>query len=253
VGLPQYPGEYLDLLGIDILTNQSFRTFALTDFQAKGRFDLQQWLRGPRTIAISETFAREHHLNAGDRIEAQVNGRSRQLTIGFFLRNNVAADPHLAAMDIGWAQELLGRVGTLDSVSLRLTKEADPQKVANNLRRQLPPDVTVNPPAQRSEEVAKMLSGFQLNLAAMSLVSLLVGMFLIYNTVEASVVRRQPEIGILRSLGVRRGEVRALFLGEALVLGTLGVALGLGGGYWLARLLVGRVTDTISTLYVLVN
>jgi putative ABC transport system permease protein len=253
VGLPRYPGEYLDLLGIDILTNEPFRTFALTDFEAEGRFDLQQWLRGPRTIAVSETFAREHHLHAGDQIEVQVNGRGRQLTIGFLLRDSIAADPHLAAMDIGWAQELFGRAETLDSISLRLTKKADPQKVANNLQRELPPDVTVAPPTQRSEEVARMLSGFQLNLAAMSLVSLLVGMFLIYNTVEASVVRRRPEIGILRSLGVRRGEIRALFLGEALVLGALGVALGLVGGYWLARFLVGRVTDTISTLYVLVN
>ena len=62
-----------------------------------------------------------------------------------------------------------------------------------------------------------MLAGFELNLAAMSLVSVLVGMFLIYNTVSASVVRRRGEIGILRSLGATLGEVRGLFLGEAIV------------------------------------
>ena len=45
----------------------------------------------------------------------------------------------------------------------------------------------------------------------MSLVSLLVGMFLIYNTIEASVVRRRNEIGILRSLGATRTEVRCAF------------------------------------------
>src|SRR5262249_49804536 len=65
--------------------------------------------------------------------------------------------------------------------------------------------------------------------------------------------RRHHEIGILRSLGVRRSEVRALFLGEALVLGMLGVGLGMFGGYWLARGFVGTVTDTISPLYVLVD
>ena len=57
VSLPQFPGEYLDLLGIDILTNEPFRTFELTDFQT-GQFDLQQWLRGPRMIAVSEELAR---------------------------------------------------------------------------------------------------------------------------------------------------------------------------------------------------
>ena len=108
-------------------------------------------------------------------------------------------------------------------------------------------------PAQRTEEVDKMLGGFELNLAAMSLLSLVVGMFLIYNTVSASVARRRREIGILRSLGVTRNEVRALFLGEAIVLGSIGAFLGLAGGLLLARLLVGAVAETISSLYVLVN
>ena len=117
----------------------------------------------------------------------------------------------------------------------------------------MPSDVTVAPPARRGEQVGKMLSGFQLNLEAMSLVSLLVGMFLIYNTVEASVIRRRAEIGILRSLGVSRREVRALFLGEAAVLGIVGIALGMAGGYLLARALVGTVAETISSLYVLLS
>ena len=98
-----------------------------------------------------------------------------------------------------------------------------------------------------------MLAGFELNLEAMSLVSLLVGMFLIYNTVEASVIRRRPEIGILRSLGMSGREVQALFLGEAVVLGAVGFVLGIAGGYLLARALVGTVADTISSLYVLVS
>ncbi len=255
VTLPQFPGEYLDLLGIDILTNAPFRTFELTDFKAE-QFDLQQWLRGPRVIAVSEELARQHHLQAGDEVEAQVNGRTIRLTIGFLLRTRgttANANPHFAAMDIGWAQELLGRSGRLNSISLRLTKGSDPQKVAAELRRRLPPDVTVAPPAQRGEQVGKMLSGFQLNLQAMSLVSLLVGMFLIYNTVEASVIRRRSEIGILRSLGVSRREVRALFLGEAAVLGAVGIALGMAGGYLLARALVGTVAETITSLYVLLS
>src|SRR5207344_3255008 len=140
---------------------------------------------------------------------------------------------HFAAMDIGWAQELLGRRGTLDSISLRLTDESDPAKVASELRKILPPDTTVAAPAQRGEQVEKMLAGFQLNLQAMSLVSLLIGMFLIYNTIEASVVRRRREIGILRSLGATRREIRCLFLGEAAVLGAIGIAVGMAGGYLL--------------------
>ncbi len=255
VSLPQFPGEYLDLLGIDVFTNEPFRTYELTGFSQPG-FDFQQWLHGPCVIALSAALAQRHHLRAGDEITIQSNGETRRLTIGFLLQQEaaeVAPDEHFAAIDVGWAQELFGRRGRLDSVSLRLTQKADPSSVAAALRKILPPDVIVAPPARRSDQVGKMLAGFQLNLAAMSLVSLLVGMFLIYNTVEASVVRRRREIGILRSLGASRAEVRWLFLGEAAALGLLGIAVGLVGGYFLARGLVGAVAETISSLYVLVH
>src|SRR5439155_16559539 len=121
------------------------------------------------------------------------------------------------------------------------------------LRPIVPRDARIAAPARRTEEVDKMLGGFQLNLTLTSLVSLFVGMFLIYNTVSASVVRRQHEIGILRSLGVTRNEIRTLFLGEAVVLGAIGSVLGLIGGLGLARGLVGAVSETISSLYVLVS
>ena len=80
-----------------------------------------------------------------------------------------------------------------------------------------------------------MLAAFQLNLTALSMVSLLVGVFLIYNTISASVARRRVEIGILRALGATRREVRCLFLGEACLFGALGIALGAVGGVVLAQ------------------
>ncbi len=254
VTLPDYPGEYLQILGIDVFTNTPFRTFELTDFTA-GQFDLQHWLGDSAAIAVAEEFARLHGLKSGDELRAQVNGVDRKLRVGFILRTSQAAglDPHFAAMDLGWAQELFGRRGALSSIQLQLTKPADRAAVMTNLRALLPPDAIVATPAQRGQQVERMLGGFQLNLTAMSLVSLLVGMFLIYNTVSASVVRRRSEIGILRSLGVSRGEVRALFLGEAFTLGAVGVLLGCFGGVLLARALVGTVSRTISSLYVLLS
>jgi putative ABC transport system permease protein len=162
-------------------------------------------------------------------------------------------DPHFAAMDIGWAQELFGRRGELSVIQLKLNNPREREATVSALRQFLPKDARVSAPSQRTEEVDRMLGGFELNLTAMSLVSVLVGMFLIYNTVSASVVRRQHEIGILRSLGVTRNEVGMLFLSEAVVLGTIGSFLGLIGGLVLARVLVGAVSETISSLYVLVN
>ena len=254
VTLPDFPGEYLQILGLDIFTNESFRSFELNDFTA-GQFDVQRWLAGPNTIAVAEEFARRHHLKTGDVLRAQVDGADRALAVGFILRASgpAALEEHFAAMDIGWAQEFLGKRGALSAIQLQLTDPRQMDAVTASLRALVPADAIIATPAQRGAQVANMLNGFQLNLTAMSLVSLLVGMFLIYNTVSASVVRRRNEIGILRSLGVTRNEIRALFLGEALVLGVAGVLVGLIGGVLLARSLVGPVSKTISSLYVLLS
>ena len=252
VTLPDFPGEYLEVIGIDVFTNEPFRTFDPRDF-GKAGFDIQQWLGVPNSLAVSEEFVTQHGLKAGDKIRARVNLVDHELQVGFILRNEEALDSHFAAMDIGWAQELFGRRGELSAIHLRVANPRAREAAAGELRKVLPKEVRVAAPARRTEEVDKMLGAFQLNLTAMSLVSLFVGMFLIYNTVSASVVRRHREIGILRSLGVTRKEVRALFLGEALALGLVGSCLGLAGGLFLAQFLVGAVAGTLSSLYVLVS
>ena len=254
VTVPDFPGEYLQVLGVDIFTNGPFRTFELQDFAA-GEFDVRQWLGEPDAIAVSEEFARLHSLRAGDPLRVQLNGADRWLRVGFILRasGGPAPDAQFAAMDIGWAQELFGTRGKVSAIQLQLGGAAQRDAVIAELRRALPSDAMISTPAQRGQQVENMLGGFQLNLTAMSLVSLLVGMFLIYNTVSASVVRRRREIGILRSLGTTRNEVRALFLGEAVALGTIGAVIGLAGGLLLAQVLVGTVAKTISSLYVLLS
>ena len=256
VTLPDLPGEYLQVLGIDVFTNEAFRTFELSGFGTGGGFDVQGWLGDPQTIAISEEFARRHKLAPGQQLRVQVNGAEHTLRVGFVMRSGGGVgtpDEHFAAMDIGWAQELLGRRGSLTAIQLLLTDTAKREEIAASLRPLVPPDAGIASPAQRNQQVENMLGGFQLNLTAMSLVSLLVGMFLIYNTVSASVVRRRREIGILRSLGVTRNEVRGLFLGEAVALGAIGAIVGCIGGVLLAQVLVGTVAKTISSLYVLLS
>ena len=135
VTLPDLPGEYLLVLGIDVFTNSPFRTFELTDFKA-GEFDVQRWLGEPEAIAVSEEFARIHHLQAGDVLRVQVNGVDRSLHVGFILRTSDASalDPHFAAMDIGWAQEFFGRRGALSSIQLQLTQPRDRDAVSASLR-----------------------------------------------------------------------------------------------------------------------
>jgi putative ABC transport system permease protein len=253
--LPDYPGEYLRVLGIDVFTNEPFRTF---EIGGEGKsFDLDRWLASPDGIAVSDEFAKAHGLKAGDTLRLMIDSRSRPFTILFLIpmQNTVAgaSGVPVAAMDIGWAQEAFGMRGKLSSVQVQLDDAGQVEAVRQRLARLVPPDAEVAGPRQRSLQIEKMLGAFQLNLTAMSLVSLLVGTFLIYNTIFASAARRRVEVGILRSLGVRRAEVRALFLAEALIFGVLGIAAGIAGGAALAEGLTGSVARTVSSLYVLIS
>src|SRR5207237_2532661 len=94
-----------------------------------------------------------------------------------------------------------------------------------------------------------MLRAFRWNLRVLSYISLVVGAFLIYNTISVSVVRRRPEIGVLRALGTARRTVLSLFLGEALLLGFVGASLGILVGRVMAEGTVGLISQTVNSLY----
>jgi putative ABC transport system permease protein len=243
--LPDFPGEYLHLVGIDPLTNAEFQ-----NFKSSAGNDVDRWFSDAHAISITKSFANAHELRIGDPLKIEVGERTVILTIESLL--DIDQD-HLAAMDIGWAQELLQKAGTLSAVLFRVQDPKNPDLVASRIAKIVPANVVVQPPSERSAQVAKMLAGFHLNLTALSLVSLLVGVFLVYNTISASVVRRREEIGILRSIGVSSGQIRWLFLGEALLYGLIGSLVGIGGGVLLAQSLLGAVARTISNLYVLTS
>src|ERR1700689_3700845 len=105
-------------------------------------------------------------------------------------------------MDIANVQENFRHIGKLSRISALLRPGADFPAVCTDLRAKLPAGVVVQAPDRRNRQIERMLGAFQLNLTALSLISLLVGMFLIYNTVAAAMVRRRHEIGVLRALGL---------------------------------------------------
>jgi putative ABC transport system permease protein len=254
-GLHDFPGEYLQVLGIDIFSNQPLRTFELKDAGDK-KPDVVQFLRDPDTIALTEKLSRRLGLKIGDPIRVDTQAGIKTFRVGFMLQfgeDAPGADEHLAVMDIASAQENFRHLGRLSRISARLRPGADFNAVCAGLRAQLPPGTVIEAPDRRNRQVERMLGAFQLNLTALSLISLLVGMFLIYNTVAAAVVRRRYEIGVLRALGLGRWQVQALFIGEALLLGVVGLVLGLVLGVALAGQLVGAVSQTITSLYILTS
>ena len=135
-----------------------------------------------------------------------------------------------------------GLQGKVDRVDLILNEDsAFRSRWANGFR--------IQSGQQRRATLSDMLRAFRLNLQALSLLALFVGIFLVYNTAMFAVVSRRKDAGILRSLGANRREVIFAFLSEILFLGALGGALGGIAGYFLSRFLTNLVAGTISNLY----
>ena len=80
---------------------------------------------------------------------------------------------------------------------------------------------------------------------------MLVGVFLIFTAVHASLVRRRRDFGLLRSLGATRGQVLGAILAEVALLGILGTAVGIPLGWFAANANVEVVSATLSNLYLL--
>lgn len=257
VTLPGSDGEYLRIVGIDPFTNREFRTGEPGITSQGYREDLDGWLGRPNFLALSREFCERNGLARGDVFDVSVHAATVPVTVGFVIDRDSGGDGHVstrvAAMDIGWAQELLRQPGILTSIQVVLDDSSNLREVAAAMQAALPDSVRVAAPGQRSLQVQMMLQGFQLNLRALSMVSLLVGVFLIYNTVSASVVRRRREIGTLRAMGASAAQVQGMFLLEAFVVGVIGVALGVFGGVLLARGLLDAMSSVVSLHYILVS
>ncbi len=249
---PDHPGLTLHILGVDPLAEGPFRPY-LNMQNAGPRSDLTALFVKPGTALMSAETARANGLKGGDTLRLRIGARIETATLVALLepQDEVArrALDGLLIADISTAQEWLGRVGKLTEIDLILPEDDAGQAAIDKITPILPPGVQLTRPALRTQAIEQMTAAFELNLTALSLLALLVGMFLIYNTITFSVVQRRGLIGTLRCLGVTRQQIFALVLGEALVVGMIGALAGLALGIALGRGLIGLVTQTINDLY----
>ncbi len=198
------------------------------------------------SVVVSSDLAEGLHLRQGDGIPLRSRDRTRTFTI-----RSIAPGQNTAGVgvDIAAAQDLLDMDGKLDRIEVFLAPGENAQTAERLIKAAIPAAWDVQTPGARSEENRRMLRAFRWNLRILSYISLLVGAFLIYNTIAVSVVRRRTEIGILRALGTSSHGVLAIFLGEATLLGLIGSALGILLGRALAAALIGMISDTVNALF----
>ena len=186
---------------------------------------------------------------AGDHVPLLINDQVHDYVIrGAYPDSN--GNESAIVMDIATAQHALTRYGRVDRILLKVQKAVSLEEWQQRLRSVLPAGVELRPQGTGTNENRRMLAAFRWNLRLLSYVSLVVGAFLIYNTISVSVVRRRAEIGIVRALGASRGAILSAFVGEAACFGIAGALIALPLGRFMATGAVKLMAATVESLYV---
>jgi putative ABC transport system permease protein len=240
----------LPLIGLDLVAEGS--AYAQSESQISAESQKQsaservfEYLGEADSIWVGSSVG----YKSGDRIELLINDQVRHYTVrGVYPDSN--GNESAIVMDFAAAQRALARYDRVDRILLKVPKTPSLEHWQQRLRVVIPAGVEVRTQGAGTNENRRMLAAFRWNLRLLSYISLVVGAFLIYNTISVSVVRRRPEIGIVRALGASRGVILSAFVGEAACLGLAGALFGLPLGRFMASGAVRLMAATVESLYV---
>jgi len=243
--LTSQPGRRFTLLGVDPLKETLFRS---TTRSIPGESASPTALMvEPASVIVPESLANELKLENGSALNVIAKGRTARVIVAGTLKDvglDSSGSSGLILADISTSQELLNLEGFISRIDLVLT----PTEV-ENLQLLKPAGTTLLTATSGNAAFNELSRAFRINLTALSLLALMVGVFLIYATMSFSIVQRRPTIGVLRALGVQRHELLLNVLREATVLGLIATLAGLALGHQLGQGLVELVLRTLGDLY----
>lgn len=227
-------GNGWQLLGVDLLAERRFRELTAGALEQTD-FPLDRWLAG-EMLALAPA-------SAPDRIE---------LAGGAILQRVADLPPNALGaalvVDLGVAQQLAAAgnsplpPGAISHVDVIARDDQLPR-----IEALLPARLQVR--VIEGSDTTSISRAFELNLLALSLLALLVGAFIVFNTLRFFVLQRRRLFGLKRLLGMTAAQVARVIAAEALVLGLLGTGLGLALGVFLSDFVLRQMAGTVNALY----
>jgi len=242
----------LYVLGVDLTGDRGLRRYDLEGGDEAVIDDPLVFLAQPDSIMLTREFAARNGLKIGSRIRLGGMEGEKWFTVRGIMRPEgwaKAFGGSLAVMDIYAAQLMLGRGRRFDRIDLAVEDGVFLEQCQAALKKLLGPGFEVEPPSARGRHFEAMLEGYSATVNMSSLLALVIGMFIIYNSFAIAVTQRRAEIGVLRALGATRGQIRALFLGESAAAGVIGSLAGVAAGLVLARAVTANTARLTQHIY----
>ncbi|CAA6811296.1 MAG: AttF component of AttEFGH ABC transport system / AttG component of AttEFGH ABC transport system [uncultured Thiotrichaceae bacterium] len=235
-------GEVFQVIGIDPFAEPLF------DQQSGVSIEpmlMLQLLTEPSAVLMAERTRQRLGFSLSSELALSVNGKQSSVMLqGVFTSTNQAVMDNVLFTDIANAQQLLRKTGFLDRIELILTEEQIP-----SMAQQLPQSVKLITSPTKTQALDQMTKAFRTNLTAMSLLAVLVGAFLVYNTMTFSVLQRRKQFAVERLIGVTQRDLFLQMLIEAVLIGLVGALLGVFLGALLGQALLMLVMQTIDDIF----
>lgn|GEM_PF-556391 len=200
-------------------------------------------------VAVGPALARHMHAIAQGLQTALYNGSA---TV------NVQVAAHVSCAGVnhindGWflaaplpeAEALAGHAGRPDVIFIADTPDTSRTDVMGRVRAVAGPGVNVGSPREAVNEARDEASIFQQAGLIVVTLALIVGGFLVYNTVSMAALERRRELATLRALGARRRKVTSTVLAEAATLGIIGSSIGAVAGVLAGRVAINSVPPVL--------
>ena len=227
--------QALKIIGLDV-----FRAgFITPDLIGAPEEDLPYDTLADDAIFLSPAAMNWLQSRPGGELRLQAGSKVTVLRVAGSLQR-ARVGQRFAVMDIAAAQWQFQRLGKLSRVDLKLRDGVDrnafERSLAARLEHDFPGRFRIGQPndAEQESRNANLSRAYRVNLSVLALVALFTGAFLVFSSQALSVLRRRGEFALLRVLGLERRQLVHQVLLEGALLGTVGSALGVAGGYALA-------------------
>jgi putative ABC transport system permease protein len=246
-------GDRILVLGIDFLADDPFRGLAEKSGQKDVVEDHVAFLGEPRAILMAGPYAAARKLHKDQLIKLVTPSGPLEFEVFGLLAPTGAAKAFggsVGIMGMDAAQLSFGKEGRYDRIDIEVTDPSRTDQVRDALKAATGGGLVVDRPKDRGVRVGKMVAALQMGLQLISGVALLVGIFVVFNTMAIAILQRRREVATLRAMGMTRRRVTLLVAGEATALGVVGGILGVILGQVMARVSLQTVADAISAMYV---
>ena len=235
-GLHEKTDTSINLFGID-----TFSAFKQSRVKiSPEQINIRVFLNSIDGAILTKDVAKRIGVNKGDNFSLIVgNNKVNYRVAGILAGNRI---PTGIYQDIGNFQEKLSVFGKLSRIDLK-SDDTD------RLNKILPQSVRLISKAGVIKNEKDILESFKFNLHFISFIAILVGFFMLYNTIFITVVKKRPQIGILRALGAGKRQILLIFIIQSIILGVIGSFLGLFLGQILSFYSSRMLEDTVTTIF----